>query len=265
MKKFFSSFFVIFSLVAVLDSCSSYKRVAYFQNIDDVDLSQSRGLYDAKIMPKDMLAIMVNTTDPDASRPFNLGAGGSDGASVQASSSSSQGYLVDNNGNINFPIIGNVHVAGLTKNQCQDMIREKLLPYMSEKENPVVTVRMSSFRVTVMGEVANPGVIPVTSEKMSVLEALAQAGDLTIHGKRDNVMLIREDETGQKSSCRINLNDANFINSPYYYLQQNDILYVQPNKVKANNSSIGASTTLWLSSIGIVTSLASLVINILRN
>ena len=99
---------------------------------------------------------------------------------------------------------------------------------------------------------------------MSVIEALAQAGDLTIYGKRDNVLLIREDETGQKSAHRLNLNDANLLNSPYYYLQQNDILYVEPNGVRAKNSSIGSSTTLWFSFVGIVTSVASLLVNILR-
>jgi len=264
MKKLFSSFLVALTLVAVLDGCSNYKDVPYFKNIDSVDLTSSRGLYDAKIMPKDMLTITVNTTDPDASRPFNLNVGGAVESSGQSSTTSAQGYLVDNSGNINFPIIGSVHVSGLTKNQCQDLIREKILPYMSKTENPVVTVRMSSFRVTVMGEVASPKVIPVSQEKMSVLEALAQAGDLTIYGRRDNVMLIREDAVGQKSEHRINLNDANFINSPYYYVQQNDIIYVEPNKIKAQNSSIGQSTTLWISGASMLVSIASLVVNILR-
>ena len=261
MKRLFFNFIVLMTTVALLDSCSSAKHVAYLQNIDNVDLSASQGLYDAKIMPKDMLSIIVNTTNPDAARPFNLYsvAGGNTTATDM------QGYLVDNSGNINFPVIGKVHVSGLTKGQCEDLIREKIMPYMSGTENPVVTVRMSSFRVTVSGEVNSPGVVPVNSEKMSVIEALAQAGDLTIYGKRDNVLLIRENELGQKSQVRINLNDANFINSPYYYVQQNDIIYVQPNGVKAKSSSIGASTTLWLSGVSILTSLASLVINILRN
>ena len=261
MKRLFFNLIVLMTTVALLDSCSSAKHVAYFQNIDNVDLSASQGLYDAKIMPKDMLSIIVNTTNPDAARPFNLYsvAGGNTTATDM------QGYLVDNSGNINFPVIGKVHVSGLTKGQCEDLIREKIMPYMSGTENPVVTVRMSSFRVTVSGEVNSPGVVPVNSEKMSVIEALAQAGDLTIYGKRDNVLLIRENELGQKSQVRINLNDANFINSPYYYVQQNDVIYVQPNGVKAKSSSIGASTTLWLSGVSILTSLASLVINILRN
>ncbi len=266
MKKFFLPI-VVLTMVVLLGSCSSGKDVPYFQNIDEISLAGSKGLYDAKIMPKDMLTITVSTTDPAAAAPFNLSVGNTVGASGQLSNGGGnlQGYLVDNDGNINFPVIGHMHVQGMTKSQCQDMIREKLLPYMAATENPIVTVRMSSYRVTVTGEVNRPGVIPVSTEKMSIVEALAQAGDLTVYGKRDNIMLIREDETGQKKMVRLNMNDANLINSPYYYLQQNDIIYVQPNSVKAKNAGIGPSTTLWFSFIGIVTSISSLLVNILRN
>lgn len=266
MKKFFLPI-VVLTMVVLLGSCSSGKDVTYFQNIDEISLAGSKGLYDAKIMPKDMLTITVSTTDPAAAAPFNLSVGNTVGASGQLSNGAGnlQGYLVDNDGNINFPVIGHMHVQGMTKSQCQDMIREKLLPFMAATENPIVTVRMSSYRVTVTGEVNRPGVIPVSTEKMSIVEALAQAGDLTVYGKRDNIMLIREDETGQKKMVRLNMNDANLINSPYYYLQQNDIIYVQPNSVKAKNAGIGPSTTLWFSFIGIVTSISSLLVNILRN
>ena len=266
MKKFFLPI-VVLTIVVLLGSCSSGKDVPYFQNIDEISLAGSKGLYYAKIMPKDMLTITVSTTDPAAAAPFNLSVGNTVGASGQLSNGAGnlQGYLVDNDGNINFPVIGHMHVQGMTKSQCQDMIREKLLPYMAATENPIVTVRMSSYRVTVTGEVNRPGVIPVSTEKMSIVEALAQAGDLTVYGKRDNIMLIREDETGQKKMVRLNMNDANLINSPYYYLQQNDIIYVQPNSVKAKNAGIGPSTTLWFSFIGIVTSISSLLVNILRN
>ena len=123
---------------------------------------------------------------------------------------------------------------------------------------------MASYHVSVIGEVTKPGIISVPQEKMSVLEALAQAGDLTIYGKRDNVLLIRQDAEGEKHTYRMNLNDANIINSPFYYLQQNDIIYVEPNKVKAQNSAIGSSTTLVMSGLSILTSIASLVVNILR-
>ena len=265
MKK---TLLAIIAVVSVLfmGSCASSKKVAYFQNIDTLNLASSRGLYDARIMPKDMLTITVSTTDPQAAVPFNLVVGNAVSTSGAMSSGGGnlQGYLVENDGTIQFPVIGKVKVAGLTKSECQETLKQKIMPYMAQTENPVVTVRMSSYRITVLGEVGSPGVYPVTTEKMSVLEALAQAGDLTIYGKRDNVLLIREGADGHKSQHRINLNDANIINSPYYYLQQNDLLYVEPNSVKSKNSAIGSSTTLWMSFVGVATSLASLIVNILR-
>ena len=261
MKKLLIPF-ASFAFLLLICSCAGSKKVAYLQNADEISLADSKGLYDARIMPKDMLTVTVSTITPEAAKPFNLTV-----ANTSESSSASvgvQSYLVDNDGNINFPVVGHIHVVGLTKNQCQDLIRDKVKPYLAETENPVVTVRMSSYHVTVLGEVNGPKVIPVTTEKMNILEALASAGDLTIYGKRNNVMLIREDATGEKSVHRLNLNDANLINSPYYYLQQNDIVYVQPNGVKAKGASIGPSTSLWFSFVGIVTSVASLLYNILR-
>lgn len=257
---------VILTFVLLLNGCSSAKQVAYFQNIDSISLAASKGLYDAHIMPKDQLTITVTTTDPDAAKPFNLavestvGAGGKLGGG----SGSLLPYLVNNDGNIEFPVVGTLHVAGLTRTECEQLIKSKIKPFLAEGENPVVVVQMSSFRVTVAGEVTSPTVVSVTNEKMSILEALAQAGDLSIYGRRDNVLLIREGLDGKKEAHRLNLNDANIINSPYYYVQQNDYIYVEPNGVKAKNSAIGQSTTLWFSFVGIVTSIASLVVSIVR-
>ena len=145
-----------------------------------------------------------------------------------------------------------------------DLVKSKVKPYLAETENPIVTVRMASYHVSILGEVTKPGIISVPQEKMSILEALAQAGDLTIYGRRDNVILIRQDAQGEKHYHRLKHNDANVISSPFYYLQQNDIIYVEPNKVKAQNSAIGSSTTLVMSGLSILTSIASLVVNILR-
>ena len=265
MKKVIYSALVALTMVLMLSSCGSTKNVAYFQNADQVSLAASKMLYDAKIMPKDELTITVSTTDPKAAMPFNLTVTKTTGIEGQlASTPTLLGYLVDNNGNIQFPVVGQLHVAGLTKNQCEELIKNKVRPYMSDKENPIVTVRMASYRVSVLGEVEKPGIIYAPQEKMSILEALAQCGDLTIYGKRDNVLLIRQDAAGEKHTYRMNLNDANIINSPFYYLQQNDIIYVEPNKVKAQNSSIGSSTTLWFSAVGTLSSIASLIVNILR-
>jgi polysaccharide export outer membrane protein len=265
MKKLLLPF-IAFAMVLLMDSCTSAKQIPYFQNIDSISLAGSKGLFDAKIMPKDQLNITVHTSDPAAASPFNLsvqrtlGTGGS----FTTGGGSLQTYLVENDGTINFPVVGKLHVVGLTKSECEQLIQEKVKPYMSKTENPVVTVKMASYRVTMLGALGSR-VIPVTTEKMSVLEAIASAGDLSIYGKRTNVLLIREDATGQKSVHRFNLTDANIFNDPYYYLQQNDIIYVEPNSVMAKNSAIGSSTTIWFSFIGIVTSVASLLVNILRD
>lgn len=264
MSKFISSV-VLLTLVLLLGSCGGSKKIVYFQNIDGISLEDSKGLYEAKIMPKDQLSITVVTTDPAAAAPFNLTVGNSVGSRGQlAQGSNLQNYLVDNNGDIEFPVIGRIHVAGLNKNQCQDLIKSKIAGFLAASENPIVTVRMASYQVTVLGEVAKPTVIPVTSEKMSIVEALAQAGDLTIYGRRDNVMLLRENPDGRKEAHRIDLRDASVINSPYYYLQQNDVIYVEPNKAKASNSKTSAATGVWLSVMSSVLSITSVVVNLVR-
>ena len=252
-------------MTVLLASCGSTKNVAYFQNSDEIDFEKSQFLYDACIMPKDVLTITVSTVNPEAAMPFNLTVPST--VSQTRSTYSQpllQSYLVDNSGNIEFPILGTLQVSGLTKSACEKMIHDKILPYLNANENPVVTVRMSSYSISVLGEVARPGSYQVSREKINVLEALAQAGDLTIYGVRDRVKLIRESATGRKEIHTLNLNDANLISSPYYYLQQNDIVYVEPNKVKSQNSSVGSMTTLWFSATSILISLTSLLYNILK-
>ena len=250
---------MVVTMILMMVGCGSSMEVAYRQNIDSISLAASKGLYDAKIMPKDELTILVQTTDPLTSEPFNLRSTGQTSSKNQIT-----GYLVDNDGMINFPIVGKIHVAGLTKTECEDLIKSKIQPYLARTENPLVSVRTSSYRITVIGEVNKPGVIPVATEKISLIEALAEAGDMTIYGKRDNVLLVREDKSGEKHKVRLNMNDANIINSPYYYLQQNDIVYVEPHKVKARNTFFGSNTSIFYSVIGITTSLVSLLITVLR-
>ena len=263
MKK--NSCFILVLLVALMTSCSAPKNVAYLWNSNDVDLSQSQYLYDAKIMPKDILTITVNTVNPEASAPFNLVVSTALNNNGQIGNQRAlQTYLVDNEGGIDFPVIGYIKVGGLTKRECEKLIHDKVKPYLNAAENPVVTVRMSSYSISVLGEVNKPGSYQVSREKINILEALAQAGDLTIYGVRERVKLIREDAQGHKQIHTVNLNDANILTSPYYYLQQNDILYVEPNKVKAQNSTIGQSTTLWISATSILISMASLLYNILK-
>lgn len=245
-------------------SCGGTKNIPYFKNIDTLDLSASKGLYDAKIMPKDLLSIVVCTTNPQAAAPFNPTGASSSSLGGTSVSGGNFTYLVDNDGKINFPVLGMIKVAGLTKRQCEALICEKIKPYMAETEKPIVDVKMASFKITVLGEVGSPGEYTVTTEKISILQALADAGDMTIYGKRNNVMLIREDETGQKSVHRLNLNDANLINSPLYYLQQNDAIIVEPCKVKTRNAYFAQSTSLWVSLVSVTTSVTSLVFTFTR-
>ena len=253
-------------LLLLLSSCGSVKNVAYLQNSDSIFFARSEYLYDARIMPKDVLTITVNTVNPEAAAPFNLTVPTSFNNQTRSTYSQPilQTYLVDNNGRIDYPVLGTLQVGGLSKSECEKLIHDKILPYLNAAENPVVTVRMSNYKISVLGEVNRPGMFTVGNEKINILEALAQAGDLTIYGVRDKVKLIREDAKGRKDVITLNLNDANIINSPYYYLQQNDIVYVEPNKVKARNSTIGQSTTIWLSATSILVSLTSLLYNVLK-
>ena len=263
------SIMAVSCMAVFLTGCSSYKKVPYFQNAEQVSLSASRGIHDARIMPKDVLTISVTTPDREISSQFNqlvyntLQTGGTN-RTISSGAGAMMPYTVGADGNINFPMIGKIQVQGLTRRQCEDKIAGLVKPYLSSDINPVVVVEFQTYTVTVLGEVARPGAYNVNSEKYSVLQALGAAGDLTIYGIRDNVLLIREDANGEKSTHRLDLNDANVINSPYYYLQQNDVVYVQPNKTKARNSDVGQSTSLWFSATSIVISLASLMYNILK-
>ena len=257
---------ILFICILSVTSCTSYKNVPYLQNPEVVNsYMDTLPMYDATIMPKDLLTITVNTSDPEAAAPFNLVV--QSPINVARSSNltqqpSLQQYLVSNEGAIDFPVLGRLKVGGLTKSQAEDLIREKLGDYL--RETPIVTVRMSNYKIAVLGEVARPGMFTVNNEKVNIFEALAMAGDLTVWGLRDNVKLIREDAAGKREIINLNLNNAEIVTCPYYYLQQNDILYVSPNKTKAKNSDIGQSTSLWFSATSILVSIASLLVTILR-
>ena len=266
MKKLFYSILAAVAMLTVT-SCSTPKNVAYIQNSDYIDYSNSEFLYDARIMPKDILTVTINTVNPEASAPFNLIVRptlANATSNIPTSGGALQTYLVDNEGCIDFPVVGKLQVGGLTKSMCEKLIHDKIKRYMNADENPIVTVRMSNYKISVIGEVNRPGMFTVDNEKINIFEALAKAGDLSIYGVRDRVKLIRENAKGRKEIYTINLNDANIVNSPYYYLQQNDVVYVEPNSVKAKNSAIGTSTTIWISVTGALVSLASLIVNILR-
>jgi polysaccharide export outer membrane protein len=269
MKKLFYLLLLPLMGVALL-SCGSSKNVAYLQDddsdgmFDEAYAAQTRAMYDARIMPKDLLTITVSATEPEAVRPFNLVMPSyTSGSSLTTTGQPQlQTYLVDNAGYVNFPVIGHIQRKGMTKNQAEDKIKGLLMDYI--KEEPIVSVKFVNYKISVMGEVARPNTFTIVNEKVNIFEALAMAGDMTIWGRRDNVKIIREDAEGKKSIIFMNLNDKNIIYGDNFYLQQNDVVYVEPNKVKAQNSGIGASTSLWLSSISMLVGVASLVVNILR-
>ena len=252
----------------LLVACQSYKKVPYFQDVEVVnEANQQEKLYDARIMPKDLLTIVVSCTNPELAIPFNLTVASSAGLAASTSSNVTtqaalQPYLVDHEGNINFPVLGELKLGGLTKREAEQLILDKLKPYM--KETPIVTVRMVNYKISVIGEVARPGTFTISNEKVNLLEALAMAGDMTVYGLRDNVKLIREDANGKQQIITLDLNKAETILSPYYWLQQNDIVYVTPNKAKARNSDVGNSTSLWFSATSILVSVVSLLVNILK-
>ncbi len=267
MKRF--SILLALAGLLLLTGCQSYKKVPYIKNSKEVDLTMATQLYDAKILPKDVLTITVNCPNsPEAAKPFNLTIQASPyettgGRTTLTSQQTLQQYVVSNDGIIDFPILGQIKVVGMTKVELENYIADKI--YGTHlKERPIVTVTVASFKVSVIGEVNRSGQYTVSTGKVNIFEALALAGDMTIYGMRDNVKVIRENSLGEKNIVELNLNDANIINSPYYQLQQNDIVYVTPNKAKAKGSGIGSETSLWFSSVGILISITSLIYSIVN-
>lgn len=255
-------------LLPALTGCKSAQKIPYLQGAEhftEADYALSTALpYEARIKPKDLLTIVVTTTNPEASRDFNLvmpkvseGDNLASGAQGQL-----QRYLVDTKGQIDFPVLGTLTLKGLTRAEAETLIKERLRPYI--KEEPIVTLRFVNYKISVQGEVARPGVFTIPNEKVTLMEALAMAGDMTIYGRRDNIKLIREDAEGKQRVIVMNLNNPYTLFSPDFYLQQNDILYIEPNKARAQSSDIGSATGLWISGTSILISLTSLLVNILR-
>ena len=211
----------------LLTSCTDSKKVAYFNGIQDTTLKSAMSAAEPIIQKNDLLSIIVTSLNPEASALFNTPNEGR----AAGENTITSGYLVNQDGNIQYPVLGSIHVGGLTKRQLttffiQQLVDKKLLI------DPIVTIRFLNFRVTVLGEVARPGLITVPNEKVTILEALGLAGDLTIYAKRDNLLLIREQENGEKLIKRIDLSSSDILNSSFYYLKSNDVIYVEPNANK---------------------------------
>ena len=258
---------VFLSLLALLllASCTSYKKVPYMQNSSEwADVEQAIAVHEPRVMPNDMLSIIVSNPDnPASSLAYNLIASYDPykGQSL-TSQPTFQNYLVDSDGYVTMPNIGKLMVGGKTISEVEQSIFD--LVKNSFSSVPVVIVRFVDFKISVLGEVTAPGTYTIKNGKVTLLEALSLARDLTIYGQRENVKIVREAADGKRTIAEVNLNDVSLLNSPYYYLQQNDIVYVTPNKSKAKNSDIGSSTSLWFSGTSILISLASLLYNILN-
>ncbi len=248
-------------------SCQSYKTIPYLQGLDSLNLTKVQALpREARVMPQDLVSIIVSCSNPELAVPFNLSVQTAVNVAQQNQYTTSQPviqqYLVDSEGNIDFPILGKLNIGGMTRIEVQDLVKSRLKPYI--KEEPIVTVRLANFRISVIGEVTDPGTYNITNEKVNIFEALALAKDMTVYGRRDNVHVIRENAQGHKEVATLDISKANILQSPYYYLQQNDIVYVTPNKAKATTADITSSTTIWFSIVGSLMSLASIMIALFR-
>ena len=250
-------------------SCSTVKDIAYFQNkvVNEPEaIDKHAGIV---IQPKDMLSIVVSSRNPELVAMFNLPVISYQAGSEVVAGAGQQrllGYVVDNNGYIDFPVLGPIKVAGLTRWELSELIKNKLLND-GLLTDAVVTVEFMNFKVSVIGEVNAPGTYSLQNDKVTILQAISLARDLTIFGQRENVCVIRERE-GERIIYEINLCDVSMFNSPAYYLQQNDVVYVQPSEVKARQSTTDDKalrmTSIFVSGGSLLVSIAALIVNLIR-
>jgi polysaccharide export outer membrane protein len=265
-------FSIIGAMLLLLDSCSAYKKLPYLTNVEGYDRSEQLagvGVHDAKIMPNDILSITVNSTaSPAAAADFNLPLVSTNSnqavptatMSVTGTTGSLQNYLVDRDGTIDFPTLGRLEVAGKTTKELQEYLISLIYPKYISKEAPIVNVRFLNFKVSVLGEVARPGSYQSENGQMTILDALAAAGDMTIYGKRNNVLLIRTYDDGRVDAYRVNLQDKKlFSDKNIFYLQQNDKLYVETNKARGNSSQFGTMESMGLSALSVLISIIAIV------
>ena len=257
------AFILVAAVLFVAQSCSTYRNINYMQDLQadkETKIEINKGIL---IQPKDLISIIVSSRSPEIASMFNLPIVAFQAAN-SANYSASQsilGYSVDNDGCITFPVLGKIYVAGMNRWELADKIKQMLVESDLIKD-PVVTVAFMNFKVSVMGEVTAPGTYTIEGDKITILEALSLARDLTIFGRRDNVAVIRE-QNGVRTTYQVDLRSTDLFNSPAYYLQQNDIIYVTPNKVKAGQSTINENTTksaaFWVSVGSFLTTVATLI------
>ena len=237
-------------------SCRSNKDVVYLQDIDVSEKIKAECEYKTVVHIDDLLSIIVSCDDLEAAVPFNtpmIGLGREVNSSGQQAA---YGYLVDKDGCIDFPVIGRIKVDGISRNELAELLKERLSRYL---KNPIVTVQFLNFKVTVLGEVKNPGSYRVYSERVSILDALGMAGDLQINAKRKNVLVMRENGDN-KEFARLDLTQSGFIHSPYFYLQQNDVVYVEPTRGRVLGGNASAFLPYILSGISTLVTVIALIV-----
>ncbi|MCX2574009.1 polysaccharide biosynthesis/export family protein [Pedobacter sandarakinus] len=255
VKKAFGLIAIFFG-VSLASSCVSNKKIAYFQDIQAVNqakLENAASFTEPTIQPDDILSINIFTLNPQSGAIINQAAatptlGGNTNTSLATQST---GFLVDKNGDVELSLIGKLKVSGLTTYQARELIRDKAAEVYKQ---PNVQLRFANFKVSVLGEVNAPSAYTLPNEKVSILDALSLAGDLTIFGKRDNVLIVRDND-GKKEFARLDLNSSEIFNSPFYYLKQNDVIYVEPNKRK-----VSASNSAQIQTIGVIASVVSVIV-----
>ncbi len=255
----------------LFSSCSSYKKIPYFQDADRIKGINTSSVQEITLRPKDRISIVVNCKDPQLSALFNLPyvtqrvvSTGARNTLFGEETSAVSGYTVDSEGNIDFPTIGKINVAGLSRSELSTLIKDEI-ETRNQAKDPVITVDFLNLSVTIMGEVTNPGIYRIYKDNMTLLEAISSAGDVTIQGKRENVLVLRMEE-GKQKTYRVNLTSLqNVVQSPVFYLQQDDIIYVEPNKMKAKQSTVNGndvrSTSFWISLSSLATTIVALVLN----
>ncbi|MBP2831999.1 polysaccharide export protein [Aquimarina sp. U1-2] len=251
------SFFLFFS-------CKTPTNVVYFQNSKNLEKINAKNSFTPVFKVDDVISVIVSASDMDAARPFNLMIGSSNAFPTEQSnqpsniSGSEPTYLIDEAGYIEFPVLGKLKIAGLTRVEVKKMIKDKLKVYIND---PIVDVRLKNFKITVIGEVNRPGSYAIPNERITIVEALGLAGDITITGKRSNVTVIRENN-GVNTYHRVDFTSKNIFDSPAYYLTQNDVLYVEPNKAKIKVSrGQNNITPLVLGILGVALAGLNLVVN----
>lgn len=262
MKYFFLVKKIIFFLLVLLFfSCASRKDSVYYQNIDTLSAPEKQNSYEIKIQADDLLTIIVSADDPETAIPFNLSTisvpSAINGAAMGARGQESmQSYLVDASGTIDFPVLGKLKVGGLSRTEVMQLLETKIAKYI---KNPIINLRLMNFKVSVQGEVTVPGTYTLASDRVTLIEAISMAKDLTVYGRRDNVLIIRE-VNGVKTFNRVDITKADFIHSPFYYLAQNDVVYVEPNKTKINGAAVGANTGVIISVTSLLITLITLIV-----